>query len=159
MSAPPGYGKSTQVNLWLSTLDAACAWLSLDEYDDTLPYFVAYLCGAVAAVAPDVGRAASVALQASVPPNPEQLADIFLHDLAAIATPFYLVLDDYHSVQAEQIQRFMERVIDRLPPHVHIVLIVRADPPLRLARLRGRGQLVEVRGVHLRFTRMKQACP
>ena len=110
VSAPAGYGKTTLVNFWLSKLPAACAWLSLDEYDDTLPRFVTYLCAAVAAAVPDIGRAASVAVEAPLPPAPEQLADIFLHDLAVIDTPFFLVLDDYHSVQAEQIQRFMARV-------------------------------------------------
>jgi LuxR family maltose regulon positive regulatory protein len=43
-------------------------------------------------------------------------------------------------------------LIEHLPPGVHVVLSSRADPPLPLARLRGRGQLVELRAAELRFT-------
>ncbi|WP_344066880.1 LuxR C-terminal-related transcriptional regulator [Microbacterium pumilum] len=39
-----------------------------------------------------------------------------------------------------------------MPPNVHLVLASRADPPLPLARLRARGDLVEVRAAELRFT-------
>ena len=42
--------------------------------------------------------------------------------------------------------------LDRLPPHVHVVITSRADPPLPLARLRARGELVEIRAADLRFT-------
>ena len=38
------------------------------------------------------------------------------------------------------------------PPQVHLVIASRADPALPLARLRARGELVEVRAADLRFT-------
>jgi len=34
---------------------------------------------------------------------------------------------------------------------MHLTLAIRADPPLPLARLRGRGQLTELRAADLRF--------
>ena len=43
-------------------------------------------------------------------------------------------------------------LLDHLPAHVHLVIASRADPPLPLARLRARGELVEVRAADLRFT-------
>src|SRR5262249_33576729 len=42
--------------------------------------------------------------------------------------------------------------LEHLPPTVHLVLATRADPPLPLARLRARGQVVELRANELRFT-------
>jgi LuxR family maltose regulon positive regulatory protein len=157
VSAPAGYGKTTLVNDWLSTLDAPCAWLALDEFDDSLPDFVAYLCAAVATAVPHAGHITSSTLAVPAPYKPEQLADIFLRDLALSAAPLFLVLDDYHSLQSAQIHRFMERVVDRIPSNVHIVLIARSDPPLRLARLRVRRQLVELRSIHLCFTEEEAA--
>ena len=46
----------------------------------------------------------------------------------------------------------MAFLLEHLPPQLHLVLATRADPPLPLARLRARGELVEVRAADLRFT-------
>ena len=46
----------------------------------------------------------------------------------------------------------MAFLLDHLPRHVHVVIATRADPPLPLARLRGRAELVEIRAADLRFT-------
>ncbi len=62
-----------------------------------------------------------------------------------------LVLDDYHVITAEPLQRGMTFLLEHLPPQLHLILATRADPPLPLARLRAQGQLCEVRTVDLRF--------
>jgi len=46
----------------------------------------------------------------------------------------------------------MAFLLDHLPPQLHLVIAGRADPALPLARLRGRGELVEIRAAELRFT-------
>jgi LuxR family maltose regulon positive regulatory protein len=46
----------------------------------------------------------------------------------------------------------MARALDRLPPSVHLVIASRTSPPLPLARLRARGELVEIRAADVRFT-------
>ena len=46
----------------------------------------------------------------------------------------------------------MAFLLEHLPPQVHLVLAGRADPPLPLARLRARGELLEIRAADLRFT-------
>ena len=46
----------------------------------------------------------------------------------------------------------MAFLLDHLPPRLHLVIAGRADPPLPLARLRARGELVEIRAADLRFT-------
>ena len=43
-------------------------------------------------------------------------------------------------------------LLEHLPPQIHLVIASRADPALPLARLRGRGELVEIRAADLRFT-------
>jgi LuxR family maltose regulon positive regulatory protein len=45
----------------------------------------------------------------------------------------------------------MDFLIKHLPEHVHVVLITRADPTLRLGRLRAAGQLSEIRADDLAF--------
>ena len=46
----------------------------------------------------------------------------------------------------------MAFLLEHLPPQLQLVIASRADPPLPLARLRARGQLLEVRAAELRFT-------
>ena len=62
------------------------------------------------------------------------------------------MLDDYHVIERPHIQEGMAFLIDHLPPQVHLVVAGRADPALPLARLRARGELVEIRAADLRFT-------
>jgi LuxR family maltose regulon positive regulatory protein len=75
-----------------------------------------------------------------------------LNELNAISNDVVLVLDDYHLIDAQDIHTGMVFLLDHLPPHMHLVIGSRADPPLPLARLRARGELVEVRAADLRFT-------
>src|SRR6185437_13170079 len=75
-----------------------------------------------------------------------------VNEFAAAADEVVLVIDDYHLVEAPEVHRSMEFLLDHLPPALHLVLASRSDPPLPLARLRARGQLVELRAGDLRFT-------
>jgi len=65
---------------------------------------------------------------------------------------FVLVLDDYHTIAAQRVHDALEFLLDHLPDNLHLVIATRSDPPLRLARLRGRGQMTELRAADLRFT-------
>jgi len=62
------------------------------------------------------------------------------------------VLDDYHVVDAREVHDGVAFLLDHLPPRLRLVIATRADPPLPLARLRARGELVEIRAADLRFT-------
>jgi hypothetical protein len=53
---------------------------------------------------------------------------------------------------AAGVQDGMVFLLDHLPPGLHLVIASRADPTLPLARLRARGELVEIRAADLRFT-------
>ena len=63
-----------------------------------------------------------------------------------------LVLDDYHLIGSEAVHASLGFLLEHRPPGLRLVLASRSDPPLALARLRGRGQLAELRAAELRFT-------
>jgi LuxR family maltose regulon positive regulatory protein len=75
-----------------------------------------------------------------------------LNDLQAVSNDVVLVLDDYQVIDARDVQEGMAFLLEHLPQHVHVLIAGRADPPLPLARLRGRGELAEIRAADLRFT-------
>ena len=114
--------------------------------------FWSYLVAALRTVAPGVG-ANGLELLASPQPPPIQLVlTTLLNDLGEIDSDIVLVLDDYHLIESREVQDAMAFLLDHLPPRLHLVIASRADPPLSLARLRARGELVEIRAADLRFT-------
>jgi LuxR family maltose regulon positive regulatory protein len=127
------------------------AWLSLDPRDNDPALFWTYLVAALNTAAPGAGAGALSLLQSPEPPGEAGLVTL-LNDLDAISDDVVLVLDDYHVIGARDVQDGMAFLLEHLPPQIHLVIGSRADPALPLARLRGRGELTEIRAADLRFT-------
>ena len=154
VSAPAGFGKTTLLAEWLAVAAAdgrSVAWLSLDQRDNDPALFWTYLVAALNTGMPGVGAGALSLLQPPQPPSEAGLVTL-LNDLDVISNDVVLVLDDYHVIDARDVQDGMAFLLEHLPPQIHLVIASRADPPLPLARLRGRGELAEIRAADLRFT-------
>ena len=61
------------------------------------------------------------------------------------------MLDDYHFVRADTCHEQINVLIGHLPASAAMVIMTRADPALRLGRLRATRQLAEIRADRLRF--------
>lgn len=174
VSAPAGFGKSALLSEWNEHIRLTAAqadknknrkvkdipqivWLSLDQADNDLVRFLSYLIAALQRIAPNIGAGALAALQSPQPPPTEALLVALLNEIAAIPHRFVLVLDDYHVIEAKPIDDALAFLLENMPPQMHLVIATREDPDLALARLRARGQLVELRAADLRFTRTEAA--
>src|SRR6476659_7303512 len=154
ISAPAGFGKTTLLAAWLAdatTDNRAVAWLSLDQGDRPPATFWPYVITALQAAVPGVGADLLPLLQSAQPPI-ETVIVAVLNELRAVPNEVDLVLDDYHLVDGPDLRDGMTFLLEPLPPHVHLVISSRADPLLPVARLRPRGELVELRAADLRFT-------
>ena len=158
VSAPAGFGKTTLLTEWLAARPAApagqrlAAWLSLDRGDNDPAAFWAYVIAALRTVASGIGENALALLDSPQPAPIETVLTTLLNDLGAVAGEIVLVLDDYHVIDAGDVQDGMTFLLDHLPPWLHLVIASRADPALPLARMRARGELAEIRAAELRFT-------
>src|SRR5689334_9146944 len=152
ISAPAGFGKTTLVSEWLAGGTRPAAWLSLDEGENDPTRFLTYLVAALQTLAPTIGEEVLTLLQSPQPPPPESILTALLNDLTTIKDQFVLVLDDYHVLDAKPVDQALTYLVEHLPPHMHLVITTREDPPLPLARLRARDQLTELRVSDLRFT-------
>jgi LuxR family maltose regulon positive regulatory protein len=139
--------------------------LSLDENDNDLARFLSYLIAALQTIQAGIGEATLATLRAQpVQPSSATWTEAFLtplvNEIAAIpADPstdpghgFVLVLDDYHVINTQSIHDALTCLLDHLPPQLHLIMASRSEPPLPLARLRARNQLLELRTADLRFT-------
>ncbi len=149
VSAPAGFGKSTLLADWLGRGDARGAWLSLDARDNDIVRFARYLAAATARLTGGTEDPPAFDARSF---DPELALAGMLDRLAAAGDRVVLVLDDYHLIDEPVIHRLVASLIERLPPGARLAIATRADPPLPLARLRARGELLEVRAEDLRFT-------
>ncbi len=152
VSAPAGYGKTTLLSQWVGRNELPAAWVSLDESDNDPQRFLTYVVSALQTIDADMGAGALSLLQSPQPLPTESILNSLINEVAETPRDFTLVLDDYHLIEARPIHDALAFLLDRLPPQMHLVMASRTDPPLPLARLRGRGELTELRAAELRFT-------
>jgi LuxR family maltose regulon positive regulatory protein len=152
VSAPAGSGKSTLISAWLQDISRPTAWLSLDEGDNDPIRFLSYLLAALQTLDPDLELKAQHMLDATQIQPVETFLTTLINDLVAASEPILVVLDDYHLIDEWAIHEAVGFLLAHQPPTVHLVILTRHDPPFPVSRLRGRGQLTEIRESDLRFT-------
>ena len=152
ISAPAGFGKTTLVSLWVAGCGRPVTWLSLDQGDNDPARFLRYFIAALQTVDASIGVEVLGILQSPQPPPIESMITVLLNEITVIPDKILLVLDDYHMIDSEPIDRALTYLIDHLPPQLNLVIVTREDPSLPLSRYRVRGQLTELRAADLRFT-------
>ena len=152
LSAPAGFGKATLLGAWLAHRGGfPIAWVSLDERDSDPSVFWTHLLHAVDRVVPGAATSALAQLRSNQP-HIDGMLSLLVNELSVTAADLSVVLDDYHLAESPSIQPGMLFLLEHMPPQVHLVISTRSDPALPLARLRARGELVEIRAADLRFT-------
>jgi len=159
ISAPAGYGKTTLVTDWLHSpeIQPRIAWLSLEVADNDPARFLEYWISALQTVDATIGQAARSLLSVPQIPSLTVILDEILNELSAMESRIYLVMDDYQVISRTQIHEAMEYFLEHQPPQIFLIITTRNDPPFPLARMRARGQMIEVRANDMRFT-LEEAC-
>jgi LuxR family maltose regulon positive regulatory protein len=157
VSASAGFGKTTLLGKWVkgrTDKGRTVAWLSLDEDDNDPARFLSYLAAAVGRGTGEEGFGMGVlgALGSPEPPRIEALAGALVNEVAALPDGLDLVLDDYHAIDSEGVHRIVATLLGHLPEGAHLLISSRVDPPLPLARLRARDQMVRLEASELAFT-------
>jgi len=163
VSAPAGYGKTTLLLEWVSSLrmrEINIAWLSLDEGDNDPVRFWTYWLTALRTVPQiqenNIGVTALATLQMPQRLEIEPLLIGLINELMELKGQVVFVLDDLHLITEMKIQgglSYLVENINPLSPNFHLVIATRRDPPWPMARLRSRNEITEVRALGLRFSR------
>jgi LuxR family transcriptional regulator, maltose regulon positive regulatory protein len=155
--APAGFGKTTLVASCLVNCGMPVAWLSLDEDDNQVERFLTYLTESLRSVDEKITSGAAQLLSDFQPAPFEAILTSLINGLDSLNSDIVLVLDDYHLIHNQDVNKQVAFLIEHCPHTFHLVIATRSDPPLPIARLRARDQLVELRSGDLRFTEHEAA--
>ncbi len=151
VSAPAGSGKTTLLTEWAATIARPVAWLSCEEAENDPARFLSSLIAALARVDARLDITAQMD-RPWHPPEYEQMLTRLLNDFERLLQhDSILILDDVHTLTSEASQALLLFLLNHLPSRLHLLISTRVDPP-RLARLRARQQITELRSQELGFT-------
>ena len=143
MVAPAGYGKTTVLSQWAERNGQAFAWVSVDEADNDPKVLLTYVAKALDAVEP-VSERVFDALASPGSSVPGSVVPRLGSAFSSMASPVALVLDDVHALHNSECRAALSVLADHVPGGSRLVLAGRAEPPLRIARLRAEGKILEV---------------
>jgi len=139
--APAGFGKTTAMAQACERLEnegVATVWLTLDRADNDTSRFLSGLDEAVSRLGlmdpKDTGGRDAV------------------QALAQPEASFALFLDEFETVHEAAVLGLVREIAEHLPRRGQLIIGSRSLPPLGIARLRVRGQLIEIDAERLRFT-------
>ncbi|MCX2943574.1 transcriptional regulator MalT, partial [Rahnella perminowiae] len=151
VASPAGYGKTTLVAHWAAG-KSDLGWYSLDESDNQPERFACYLIAAVQqACGGHCVKSEALSLKHQYASLPALFAQLFV-ELSDWHSPLLLVIDDYHLISNDAIHEGMRFFLRHQPENLSLVVLSRTLPPLGIANMRVREQLLELNASHLAFT-------
>jgi LuxR family maltose regulon positive regulatory protein len=141
--APPGYGKTTLLSQWAERNGQAFAWVSVDEGDNDPKVLLTYVAEALNAVEP-IDERVFDALASPVSSVLGSVVPRLGSAFASMSSPVVLILDDVHLLHNSECRAALSVLADHVPAGSRLALAGRAQPPLRVARLRAEGKITEI---------------
>ncbi len=141
--APAGYGKTSLFAQWAEADPREVAWISLDPHDDDPIVLLSYVAAAIHRIQPlDPEVARTIAGPAASVRT--RLMPALAGAMAALERPVLFVLDDAHELHHPDAVDSVVLLAAQLPRGSQVALAARAEPDLPIARLRARGELLEL---------------
>ncbi|MGC2007648.1 hypothetical protein, partial [Trebonia sp.] len=154
--APSGYGKTTLLAQWAARDGEAFAWVSLDDRDNDPKVLLSYVAAALDSVQP-VGDQVFEALASNTSSVPGTVVPRLGSAFWSMTAPVVLVLDDAHLLWNTECRDALSVLADHVPPGSRLILAGRDTPPLRIARLRVEGRILEIGPAELSLSRQEAA--
>jgi LuxR family maltose regulon positive regulatory protein len=141
--APAGYGKTTLLSQWAERNGQSFAWVSVEEADNDPKVLLAYVAEALDRVEP-IDERVFGALASPASSVPGSVVPRLAAALSSMTSPVALVIDDVHVLHNSVARAALSVLADHVPGGSRLALAGRAGPPLRIARLRAEGRLLEI---------------
>ncbi|CNE46603.1 transcriptional regulator MalT [Yersinia enterocolitica] len=150
INCPAGYGKTTLIAQWAAD-QSDLGWYSLDESDNQPERFATYLVAAIQlATGGHCSKSEAISQKHQYASLSALFAQLFI-ELSEWDGPLYLVIDDYHLITNDAIHEAMRFFLRHQPENLTLIMLSRTLPPLGIANLRVRDQLLELGMQQLAF--------
>ncbi len=152
--APAGFGKSTLAAQWRDVLSAegvAVAWLSIDDDDNNVVWFLTHVIEAVRRARPDLAADLSEALEEQAEEAQRYVLTALIDEIHERGQKMALIIDDWHRITDEGAIAAMDFLQDNGCHHLMIIVTSRSRSGLPLSRMRVRDELVEIDSDALRL--------
>ena len=132
-------GSSILLDRWLAHCPVPRARRALTPSDNAPDRF---LSGLLTVVRPLLTRTPAIKLSGETHVL-DAIVEL-LNALLAVEHDFALVLENYEAIATPDIHAAVRLIVDYPPPQMHLYLVSESVPPIPLARLRVRRQLIEI---------------
>ena len=152
--APSGFGKSTLAAQWreeLSRDGVAVAWLTIDDDDNNVVWFLAHLLESIRRVRPALAASLGQVLEEHGDDAGRYVLTSLIDEIHEDDDRIALVIDDWHRVSDPQTIAALGFLLDNGCHHLQIIVTSWSRAGLPLSRLRIRDELVEIDSDALRF--------
>ena len=156
ITAEAGYGKTTLLADFSRRTRRRTLWYRLDEEDRNWVAFLSYLVAAGREHEPNFAPTTFGLLReaGATGLSSDSVIETFVREFQSLGElGAVLILDDYHVVDdAPDVRQIMGQLLARAPERVTFVFSTRRPPSVKVARLRGRGEVAELTTDDLRFS-------
>ncbi|HEV8278572.1 MAG TPA: LuxR C-terminal-related transcriptional regulator [Streptosporangiaceae bacterium] len=156
MVAPPGFGKTMLLSQWAESNGQAFAWVSVEELDNDPKVLLTYVAGALDTVE-RIDERVFDALASPGSSVPGVVVPRLGSAFSSMSSPVVLVLDDVHVLRNSECRAALSVLADHVPAGSRLALAGQTPPPLRIARLRAEGRILEIGPGDLSLTRQEAA--
>jgi len=152
--APSGYGKSTLAAQWQQELTrdgVAVAWLTIDDDDNNVVWFVAHLLEAIRQVRPALAASLGQVLEEHGDDADRYVLTSLIDEIHQNNDPITLVVDDWQRVSDRKTTAALVFLLEHGCHHLQLVVTSWSSDGLPVSKLRLRDELVEMDSDALRF--------
>ena len=153
--APSGFGKSTLAAQWreeLSRDGVAVGWLTIDDDDNNVEWFLAHLLELVRRVRPALAASLNQLLDEHGGDATRYVLTTLIDEIHAKDDRIAVVIDDWQRVSDPQTTAALGFVLEHGCHHLQIIVTSWSRAGLPVSKLRIRDELVEIDADSLRFS-------
>ena len=152
ITAPAGYGKTIAMMQFANIIPKPVIWYQLDHYDNDPVVFMQYLITGIQQILPESGKKLLPLIkQVNIDSHLRILVTAMVNVLTATALGVMFAFDDFHVITNPTVLKFMQELLEHLPPNNQIIISSRTVPALSLTRLDLAGEVAVIGVEELRF--------
>jgi serine/threonine-protein kinase PknK len=154
INAPSGYGKSTLAAQWRELLmreGVAVAWLTVDDDDNNVVWFLAHLLESIRTIRPALAASLTQVLEEHGDDSARYVLTSLIDEIHQNDDRITLVVDDWNRVSDSQTITALGFLLEHGCHHLQLIVTSWSHAGLPLSKLRLRDELVEIDSEALRF--------